>query len=206
MSITREEKKEKTRKAILKAAVRLFDQKGYEKTSIEELAREAGVGKGTIYTYFQTKTQIFYAFCEEQLEFVHAELASKTDPHAPIIEQIMTVFMGEFIHVTQNKEFGRFFMQQVLFPEDRDKESHEEVDNQWLELLFSIFSRAQKKNELRQDIELLYLAGHFYALYIMVVSSWYSGRIETDEVAPGMRLLFEQALEGLAPTSTSKLQ
>ncbi len=206
MSITREEKKEKTRKAILRAAVRLFDQKGYEKTSIEELAREAGVGKGTIYTYFQTKTQIFYAFCEEQLEFVHAELASKTDPHAPIIEQIMTVFMGEFIHVTQNKEFGRFFMQQVLFPEDRDKESHEEVDNQWLELLFSIFSRAQKKNELRQDIELLYLAGHFYALYIMVVSSWYSGRIETEEVAPGMRLLFEQALEGLAPTSISKMQ
>lgn len=206
MSITREEKKEKTRKAILRAAVRLFDQKGYEKTSIEELAREAGVGKGTIYTYFQTKTQIFYAFCEEQLEFVHAELASKTDPNAPIIEQIMTIFMGEFIHVTQNKEFGRFFMQQVLFPEDRDKESHEEVDNQWLDLLFSIFSRAQKKNELRQDIELLYLAGHFYALYIMVVSSWYSGRVETEEVAPGMRLLFEQALEGLAPTSSSKMQ
>lgn len=206
MSITREEKKQLTRKAILQAAVRLFDAKGFEKTSIEELAREAGVGKGTIYTYFQTKTEIFYAFCEEQLEFVHSELAKKNDPNAPIIEQVMTIFMGEFIHVTQNKEFGRFFMQQVLFPEDRDNDDLQEVDNKWLELLFDLFQRAQEKNELRRDIELLYLAGHFYALYIMVVSSWYSGRISTEEVAPGMRLLFEQALEGLAPLRSSIAQ
>lgn len=200
MSSVREEKKRKTKKAIIKAAVKLFDQKGFEKTSIEELAREAGVGKGTIYTYFQTKSEIFYAFCEEQLEFIHNELASKTDPDAPLIEQLMTVFMGEFIHVTQNREFGRFFMQQTLFPEDKDKGRWEDVDNRWLELLFSIYKQAQERNELRKEVDLLYLAGHFYALYILVVSSWYSGRIETEEVSPGMRLLFEQALEGLAPS------
>jgi AcrR family transcriptional regulator len=199
--MTREEKKQQTKKAILEAAVRLFDEKGFEKTSIEELAREAGIGKGTIYTYFQTKSEIFYAFCEEQLEFIHEELASKTDPNAPVIEQVMTVFMGEFLHVTQNPEFGRFFMQQVLFPPDTDKHRSAEVDNKWLELLYSIYRRAQQKNELRGDIDLLYLAGHFYALYVVVVSSWYSGRIETEEVSPGMRLLFTQALEGLAPSS-----
>lgn len=203
MSNIREQKKRKTKKAIINAAIRLFDEKGYEKTSIEELAKEAGIGKGTIYTYFQTKSEIFFAFCEEQLEFVHGELARKTDPQAPLIEQIMTVFMGEFLHVTHNREFGRFFMQQTLFPEERDKNRFEEVDSKWLSLLFSIFQRAQDKNELRKDIDLLYLAGHFYALYVLVVSSWYSGRIETEEVEPGMQLLFEQTLEGLAPSHPS---
>jgi AcrR family transcriptional regulator len=203
MSTTREQKKRITKKAIIEAAVQLFGQKGFEKTSSEAIAGKAGVGKGTIYSYFQTKTEIFYAFCEEQLEFIHGELARKTDPTAPIIEQIMTVFMGEFNHVTQNREFGRIFLQQVLFPEDRDKSSFEKVDNQWLELLFSIYKRAQDRGELRKDVDLLYHAGHFYALYVLVVSSWYSGRIETEEVAPGMRLLFEQALEGLAPSPTT---
>lgn len=200
MTQTREEKKRQTRKAIIAAAVRLFDLKGFEKTSIEELAREAGIGKGTIYTYFQTKSEIFYAFCEEQLEFIHEELARKTDPSAPLIEQVMTIFMGEFLHVTRNKEFGRFFMQQVLFPPEGDKHRFVEVDNKWLELLFSIYKKAQQRNELRNDIDLLYLAGHFYALYVVVVSAWYGGRIETAEVAPGMRTLFEQVLEGLAPS------
>lgn len=203
MTTLREKKKRQTRKAIIEAAVRLFGRKGFEKTSIEELAREAGIGKGTIYTYFQTKAEIFYAFCEEQFEFIHKELATKTDPEAPVIEQVMTVFMGEFLHVTQNKEFGRFFMQRVLFPEENEKNSHDEVDNKWLELLFSIYQKAQQRGELRRDIDLLYLAGHFYALYILIVSSWYSGRIGTEEVASAMRLLFEQALEGLAPNQST---
>ncbi|MEE4239847.1 MAG: TetR/AcrR family transcriptional regulator [Desulfopila sp.] len=201
MTITREEKKRKTKRAIIKAAIHLFAEKGFDKTSIEELARAAGIGKGTIYTYFQNKAEIFYAFCEDQLEFVRNELAEKTDPGASVIDQSMTVFMGDFIHVTRNSEFGRFFMQQVLFPEERDKNNFAEVDNKWLELLLSIYQRAQERNELRKDIDPLYLAGHFYALYILVVSSWYSGRIEREEVEPAMRLLFEQAVEGLAPSA-----
>lgn len=201
MGMTREEKKRRTRKAIITAAVELFGQKGFDKTSIEELARLAGVGKGTIYTYFQTKSEIFYAFCEEQLEFIHKELARKTDPEAPLIEQVMTIFMGEFLHVTKNKEFGRFFMRHILFPADTDKNGFLEMDNKWLDLLYSVYQRAQDRNELRSDIDLLFLAGHFYALYIVVVSSWYSGRITSEEVGPGMRRLFQQALDGLAPSA-----
>ena len=82
MSGIREQKKKKTRAEILKAALHLFSQKGYENSSIEELARTAGVGKGTIYTYFKAKSEIFLAFCEQQLEFVYQELADKSDPDA----------------------------------------------------------------------------------------------------------------------------
>lgn len=118
----------------------------------------------------------------------------------------MTIFMGEFLYVTRNKEFGRVFMQKVLFPPEEDMNGFEEIDNRWLDLLFSINTRAQERNELRKDIDLLYLAGHFYGLYILVVSAWYSGRVETEEVSPGMRLLFQQALEGLAPSSSSTIK
>jgi len=201
--MSREEKKQKTRKAIIAAAIHLFGKKGFEKTSIAELAREAGIGKGTIYSYFQTKNEIFYAFCEYQLEFIRDELVGKTDPKAPILEQVMTVFMGEFIHVTQDRKFGCFYMQQVLFPDDLDNGSFKKLEDKWLELLFSLYEIAQERGELRKDIDLLYLAGHFYALYILVVSAWYSGRITEEEVAPAMRLLFQQALEGLAPSPVS---
>ena len=62
MAGLREQKKERTKGAILDAALKLFTRKGYENTSIEELAAEAGVGKGTIYSYFKTKSEIFLAF------------------------------------------------------------------------------------------------------------------------------------------------
>ena len=78
----REKKKITTRKCILDAAMRLFSKKGYEQTSIEELAREAGIGKGTVYSYFQTKKDIVRAFCEDELEFTRQELAKNTNPDA----------------------------------------------------------------------------------------------------------------------------
>jgi AcrR family transcriptional regulator len=195
----REQKKRKTRNAIMEAAIRLFSEKGFEKTSIEQLARTAGIGKGTIYSYFQTKTEIFHAFCEDELDFIHSELLAKTDPDALLIEQLMVLFIGEFNLVSKKKEFGRLLMQQMVFPVETDHVKTRKIDDRWLTLVFSICRRAQERNELRRDIDLLYIASHFYGLYITTISAWYSGRIQTEEVGPGLRILFQQALDGLAP-------
>jgi AcrR family transcriptional regulator len=194
----REQKKQKTRNAIMEAAVRLFSEKGFDKTSVEQVARAAGIGKGTIYTYFQTKTEIFHAFCEDELDFIHSELLTKTDPDAPLIEQLMVLYMGEFSLISKNKEFGRLLMQHTVFPVETEHAKTREVEDRWLSLVFSIYRRAQDRHELRRDIDLLYIAGHFYGLYILAVSAWYSGRIQTEEVGPGLRLLFRQTLDGLA--------
>jgi AcrR family transcriptional regulator len=59
MSGIREQKKLETRKAILDAAVKLFAEKGFDQTSIEDIATEAGIGKTTIYGYFPNKNDIF---------------------------------------------------------------------------------------------------------------------------------------------------
>ena len=200
----REQKKRKTRKAIMEAAVRLFSEKGFEKTSIEQLARAAGIGKGTIYSYFETKTEIFHAFCEDELDLIHSELLAKTDSNALLIEQLMVLFIGEFNLISKNKEFGRLLMQQMIFPVEKDHVKTREIDDRWLTLVLSICRRAQDRKELCRGVDPLSIACHFYGLYIMTVSSWYSGRIPTEEVGPGLRVLFQQALDGLAPPDRAK--
>jgi AcrR family transcriptional regulator len=44
---------------ILDAAISVFSENGFSDASIEDIAREAGVGKGTIYLYFKSKDEIF---------------------------------------------------------------------------------------------------------------------------------------------------
>jgi hypothetical protein len=116
----------------------------------------------------------------------------------------MVLYIGEFNLVSKNKEFGRLLMQQMAFPVETDHVKTRAIDDRWLTLVFSICSRAQERNELRRDIDLLSIAGHFYGLYIMTISAWYSGRMQTEEVGPGLRMLFQQALEGLAPSDRAK--
>ncbi|MHB8788357.1 MAG: TetR/AcrR family transcriptional regulator [Desulfobulbaceae bacterium] len=202
MAGVRDQKKKQTRKAIMEAALKLFSRQGYEHTSIDQLARAAGIGKGTVYSYFQAKSEIFLAFCEEQLEFVYQELAAKSNPEAPLGEQLLTLFMGEFRFISRNREFGRILLQETVFPKDFTGTRARELDDKYIALLTPIFKRAQQRGELRTDLELILATGHFYALYIMTVSGWYMGRLHTEEdVAMGMEFLFEQALRGLAPTT-----
>jgi AcrR family transcriptional regulator len=198
MSI-REEKKQKTKQAILDAAVTLFSSKGFDNTSIEELAKFAGIGKGTVYSYFQTKADIIHAFCDYELEQIHEKMMEEINVDAPILEQMHTIFMCEFNHVTSNREFGRIFMRHAVFPDENDVQTNLEIDDKYFQLFFPILERAKKRGELRDEIELLHITAHFYGLYILIVSAWYTGRIPTKEVSSSMELLFRQALEGLQP-------
>lgn len=201
----REKKKEKTKKAILDAAISLFGEKGYEQTSMATLAQKAGIGKSTIYTYFSTKREILIAFCEEELEYVYKEINEQTNSDASMVEQLLTIFMAEFRFVTRNKEFGRLFLRESVFPKELTIEHSHDLDSRFIDILFAIFRKSQQRGELRKDRELLFIAAQFYSLYLITVSSWYSGRLHTEEdVSEGMKMLFEQAIEGLEPKVLEK--
>lgn len=199
MSSIREKKKRTKRRCILEAAIRLFSKKGYEQTSIEELAREAGIGKGTVYSYFQTKRDIVRAFCEDELDYIREELAANTNPDTPLREQLQVIFMAEFKHVSKNPEFGRLYLQEKVFPKEHFSNQDLEVQHKHFELLYPIYQKAQERGELRNDIELLHISGHFYALYLLVMSCWFTGLIPDDEIPAAMSSLLDEAITGLHP-------
>lgn len=199
MSGLREAKKKKTRRAIMDAAIKLFSEKGFNNTSVDELAREAGVGKSTVYGYFNTKNEIFLAFCEDEIDFVFSNLAQKRDHDAPLKEQLLTLFMGQFRYVTKNYDFGRILAREMVFPKELTIEKSNDLSERYLDALGDILTRAISRNELRDDLELLYISGHLYALYIIVLSAWYERRFQSEqEIEQALQKLLTQAMEGLA--------
>ena len=68
---TYERKKREQRariESIKKIANRLFDEKGFENTSVDEIANAAELAKGTIYLYFKSKEELYYSLLEPSLE------------------------------------------------------------------------------------------------------------------------------------------
>ncbi len=200
MSGKREQNKERTRKAILEAAVALFTTKGYSETSIADLARAAGVGKGTIYSYFQGKSSIFLTFFEEQLEVFNAAIIKTDNGSIPLLERLVTVYREEFRVIIRYPEFGRILMRETFFPRDLDPSLLMRLDQRYIDLLIPMLQKAQEGGELRRDLELTFVLGHIYSLYAIVVSAWYRGRLLTEEDSmSALKTLFKQALSGLAP-------
>ncbi len=67
---------EAKRAAILDAALRLFSQYGYRRTSIDDIAREAEIAKGTVYLSFKSKEEIFRALCESLIDRTEAAVTA----------------------------------------------------------------------------------------------------------------------------------
>jgi AcrR family transcriptional regulator len=61
------ENKEKTRQAILKAALSLFAEKGFYNTTTKAISRKAKIAEGTLFNYFETKEDLALYFFEQEL-------------------------------------------------------------------------------------------------------------------------------------------
>jgi TetR/AcrR family fatty acid metabolism transcriptional regulator len=89
-----------SRDKILKAAVAVFSRRGFHQAQVEEIAKKAGVGKGTIYLHFPNKAMLFAAAVSEGLEHIMAALRREldSDVHFPehfrmLIDTSVTLYL-----------------------------------------------------------------------------------------------------------------
>ncbi|HET8936854.1 MAG TPA: TetR/AcrR family transcriptional regulator [Polyangiales bacterium] len=74
----------RTRTRLLQAATKLFQSRGYQHTSVDEIAREAGLAKGTVYVHFKNKQELLlHAIAEEKKHLVQAILPALTADVSP---------------------------------------------------------------------------------------------------------------------------
>ncbi len=71
------------KECILHAATKAFARFGFKKASVEEIAKEAGVAKGTVYLACDTKEDLFYQAVHREVRAWCAEIARLIDPRQP---------------------------------------------------------------------------------------------------------------------------
>lgn len=77
-----------TRQLIVETADRLMGQYGYNRMTIEELARECGIGKGSVYLHFRSKEQIALATVDRVVDAAHDEMARIAGEDRPAVERL----------------------------------------------------------------------------------------------------------------------
>lgn len=88
---------------LVEAAFALFLEKGFAATRIEDVAARAGVGKGTLYLYYQSKEQLLQAAVEQMLLPRFGDLAGVLDNEAlSAWDQLETVLAKIWSHATES--------------------------------------------------------------------------------------------------------
>jgi AcrR family transcriptional regulator len=115
---TKERKeREKTRRKdqILTAAIELIEQQGFEHTTMDEIANQAELSKGTLYLYFNDKSTLHQAIKKRGLSHLHdrfLQILQKDVSGADILKEMAVSFLNM---VTKNVTFSKsmFIYQQV---------------------------------------------------------------------------------------------
>lgn len=87
---------EGTRERILEAARKLFLAKGLRATSMEAIARQAGVAKPTLYAHFPDKDAVYATLMDMMIAQKHAAFATALDGAGPMIERVTAAMLAKF--------------------------------------------------------------------------------------------------------------
>jgi AcrR family transcriptional regulator len=95
-------KEANTKEKITKHALRMFAQKGYFKTTVEDIAQATGVAKGTVYLYFKDKQDLYVATIDEHFSRAIAALSAinaKNITPSEKMEEIAVNFVDYIKHL-----------------------------------------------------------------------------------------------------------
>lgn len=101
----RERKKQRTRRALIEAALRLFDEKGYEETTLAEIAAEAEVSTRTFFSYFASKEDVLFFDGGTRLATA-LEMISARRPDEPLADLLIRLIEAGFGQAEMDPDFA----------------------------------------------------------------------------------------------------
>jgi len=145
-------RKEARAPEILEAALTCFAQKGFAATRMDDIAAAAGITKGTIYLYFDSKESVFKALARasigEQLAAVKTMVENFRGPSAELLRLVLTT-MGTFVRTSDRVILPKMLLAEAgNFPE-LAKFWREEIIARGIDLLGGIVARGTACGEFR---------------------------------------------------------
>lgn len=167
----RERKKNETRARIQRAALELFHEKGYEATTVEEIAARADVGKGTFFNYFPRKDALLEALAVDTIEELLDELGPPEEWRGTAHEQLLHLFLRVGELVGRHPELSKVMMIENL----RNfwlREEEEPLEQQFHALMRTVLLRGKSEGEISADAEVEIAVKLLDAAYVTTVVEW----------------------------------
>ena len=144
------QKKRKKREKIIGAAIKLLSEKGYSKTKIKDIARQAEVADGTVYTYFSSKEDLMMKALTESLHIKLMEVKQITAKEPDVRAKILKFFDIHAIVFTQNPEIAKFLVEDIRqIKEYYNKYPKFSIFDEYRDYMKDIFNEGIEKGRFR---------------------------------------------------------
>lgn len=119
----------KTKRAIFEAAIKVFSIDGYDGATMDDMAQEAGVAKGTLYYHFKSKEEIFRYIITEGVELIKEQINEVSKKQKDSLSKLKALCKLQLNIVYEKKDLFKVIMSQLWGQEIRQLELRDVVDN-----------------------------------------------------------------------------
>lgn len=136
---------------IINAAIRVFSKCGFDGAKMEHIAKEAGIGKGTVYEYFTSKYSLFEESLKYSVDQYQLGLKQSLDQGQKLEEKMLNCSRFNAQFLKHHMDFVHIAMQVKILSEDL-RHYHLAVQSVIIEYYKEMIKAAKEKKEVRDDL------------------------------------------------------
>ncbi|MGL4609995.1 MAG: TetR/AcrR family transcriptional regulator [Trueperaceae bacterium] len=196
MPSRRQTQKQERRDKIFKTAMELFETQGFQNVTVTDIAKAAGVSRGTVFNYYPYKEAILVGYFGDSLSGLRTQLDSQTlEP----LEALYLIFENLASFTEKNKHFFVPLGYELLNPDpERSKQAF--LSLPLAEMIYGLLTKAREQSLIRSDFSRERLSRTLANTYFLTALQWVSYRQDRsihDELEKSLQL----ALEGIVNRS-----
>jgi AcrR family transcriptional regulator len=170
------------RSEILDAGRRVFARRGFADATVDEIAREAGIAKGTIYLYYKSKGDVYAAAAREGLLALHGQIVSNVRGASTAFDKVRAFIETKVRYFERNVDFFR-----IYYAELHDLAAHasgvnEESQRLYLEQIELLRSELLREFPDRADLDRVAMAisALTYGVITRRLKGWSDASLDAD--------------------------
>ncbi len=147
--------KTKTKELIFHSAIKVFSESGYRGATMDEIAANADLVKGTLYYHFKSKEEIFNFIVEEGLQILHNQVIKVQVMNIGPVEKLVNICRIQLTFLYGYTSFFKVVMSQLWGTEDRQNQLRNKIKKYIDEIEVNIKSAMELGLMKKGDTELL---------------------------------------------------
>jgi AcrR family transcriptional regulator len=145
----------KTKNLIFESAINTFSESGYRGSTMDDIAANAGLAKGTLYYHFSSKEEIFNFIVEEGLQILQNQVIEVQDMNIGPIEKLIKICRIQLTFLYGYTNFFKVVMSQLWGNENRQDELRQKIKGYINEIEINIKIAMENGQIKKGDTELI---------------------------------------------------
>jgi len=160
------------REAILRAAIKVFAQKGYFNSKVADIAKEAGIADGTVYLYFKSKEEILHSVFDRAMEEFIAEGKREIAEIEEADKRLQRIAQLHLEKLGADRDLAIVFQVELRGSTKFMEEFSGGGFAEYLDIIKQTIEEGQKTSVFRKDLKAIVGAKILYGALDEMVTNW----------------------------------